>query len=74
MSCWLSSQRRVRKAEPGALGGPVACDEVLFLDHELYRLLRAGNTVAMGGLTTVAAAVSMAVALVVLLVEPGTTS
>jgi hypothetical protein len=56
------------------LGGPVAYHRLVFHHHERPRLLRASNVMAIGGLTAVAASVSVAVALIMILVEPGTSA
>jgi hypothetical protein len=53
------------------LGGPVAYHRLVFHHHERSRLLRASNVMAIGGLAAVAASVSVAVALIMIFVEPG---
>jgi hypothetical protein len=53
------------------LSGPVAYHRLVFHHHERSRLIRVANAMAIGGLTSVAASVSVAVALVCMLVEPG---
>jgi len=53
------------------LGGPVAYHRLVFHHHERVRLLRASNVMAIGGMMAVAASVSVAVALIMIFVEPG---
>jgi Family of unknown function (DUF6328) len=53
------------------LSGPVAYHRLVFHHHERGRLIRAANVMAIGGLTSVAASVSVAVSLVCMFVEPG---
>lgn len=56
------------------LVAPVAYHRVLFRRHQLGYLLRAANGLAIGGMITVALAVTGAVLLITSYVEPGTAS
>jgi O-antigen/teichoic acid export membrane protein len=53
------------------LVGPVAYHRLLFRRHQVGYVLRAANVLAIGGMVTVALAVTCAVLLVTSFVEPG---
>lgn len=53
------------------LSGPVAFHRLVFRRHEKERLVRAANSMAIGGLAAVGLAVTAAIALIVTFVVPG---